>query len=246
MNAVPIWFARAACLVAFLVGGSIFAYADELADFNSALESVSAHNRTAIGYLRTENIDLASLEVDRLRDGWTRFTERFAGNRPHAFDGNTLYGNLFTTVNARLVGADLMLKIGRPDAARISLNGIRNDFYDLRKASGVMVLADCIRDANAKMDELMIYNDRALDWNTVGTAGEIREKASAYASALDRCDRTAADAVRKSPEFRRLVDGAKASLALIPQATAAHDSDLLHRILIELRSFDNLLGFRFG
>ena len=52
--------------------------------------------------------------------------------------------------------------------------------------------------------------------------------------------------LRKAPEFRRLVDGAKAGLALIPKAIATRDSDLLHRVLIELRSFDNLLAFRFG
>jgi hypothetical protein len=63
---------------------------------------------------------------------------------------------------------------------------------------------------------------------------------------LERCDGMAGDAVRNEPEFRRLVDGAKASLALIPQAVATRDGDLLHRVLIELRSFDNLLAFRFG
>ena len=52
--------------------------------------------------------------------------------------------------------------------------------------------------------------------------------------------------MRATPEFRRLVDGAKASLALIPKAIATRDTDLLHRVLIELRSFDNLLAFRFG
>jgi hypothetical protein len=52
--------------------------------------------------------------------------------------------------------------------------------------------------------------------------------------------------VRKTPEFRRLVDGARAGLALIPKAIATRDTNLLHRILIELRSFDNLLAFRFG
>jgi hypothetical protein len=52
--------------------------------------------------------------------------------------------------------------------------------------------------------------------------------------------------VQKSPEFRRLVDGAKASLSLTPKAIATQDTDLLHRVLIELRSFDNLLAFRFG
>jgi hypothetical protein len=63
---------------------------------------------------------------------------------------------------------------------------------------------------------------------------------------LDRCDGMADDAVRKAGEFRRLVDGAKASLTLIAKAIATRDSDLLHRVLIELRSFDNLLAFRFG
>ena len=51
-----------------------------------------------------------------------------------------------------------------------------------------------------------------------------------------------ATTVRAAPEFRRLVDGAKASLLLIPKAIATRDADLLHRVLIELRSFDNLVG----
>jgi len=92
----------------------------------------------------------------------------------------------------------------------------------------------------------MVYDGRALDLSSAGATDQITNKASTYGSALDRCDRTAGDAVRASPEFRRLVDGARASLALIPKAIATHDSNLLHRVLIELRSFDNLLDFRFG
>jgi hypothetical protein len=52
--------------------------------------------------------------------------------------------------------------------------------------------------------------------------------------------------VRLSPEFRRLVDGALASLAQVPAAVAAGDSDLLRRLVSELQSFDRLLSFRFG
>ena len=240
------WLARIACLALALLGGAIAAKADDLADFNAAIESASAHNRVAIGYLRTGNEDLASLEIDRLRDAWIRLTERFSGSRPEVFAGNPLYGRLFTGVSARLVGADLMLKTGRLDAARNSLDTIRGDLYELRKASGVMVLADCVRDANTTMDALMIYNDRALDWSNPETRKAIANTTSLYGSVLDRCDGIASETVRKAPEFRRLVDGAKASLSLIPNAIATQDSDLLHRVLIELRSFDNLLAFRFG
>ena len=240
-----LWVARVAFLIIALLGGNS-ARADDLADFNAAVEAASAHNRVAIGYLRTGNIDLASLEIDRLRDAWDRFTERFSGKRPDAFANNPLYGKLFTGVSARLVGADLMLRTGRLDAARDSLNAIRGDLYNLRKASGVVVLADCVRDANMTMDALMVYNDRALNWDDSEIRSGVVKKASSYGAELDRCDGIANKAVRMAPEFRRLVVGAKASLALIPKAIAARDSDLLHRVLIELRSFDNLLSFRFG
>ena len=243
---MPSCLARAACLALVLLAGFNAAKAGDLADFNAAVENASAHNRVAIGYLRTGNADLASLELDRLRESWGRLAERFAGKRPDAFDGNPLYGNIWTGISARLVAADLMLKTGRPEAASQSLTAIRADLYELRKASGIVVLADCVRDANGVMDALMVYNDRALDFAKPETRFGIANKASIYGHVLERCDGIAADAVRQSPEFRRLVDGAKASLALIPQAIEKRDGNLLHRLLIELRSFDNLLAFRFG
>ncbi|MGB8555758.1 MAG: hypothetical protein WCD83_01730 [Pseudolabrys sp.] len=241
---MPFWVARVACLALALSGG--VARGDDLADFNAAVEAVSAHNRVAIGYLRTGNADLASLEIDRLRDFWNRLNERFSGKRPNAFEGNALYGKLFTAVNARLVGAEIMLKTGRLEAASDALNSVRRDLYDLRKASGVVVLADCVRDANATMDALMIYNDRAIDWDKSEIRSGLAQKATSYEAFLDRCDGIASETVRTAPEFRRLVDGAKASLSLIPKAIATRDADLLHRVLIELRSFDNLLAFRYG
>ena len=240
-----LWVARVAYLIIALLGGNS-ARADDLADFNAAVEAASTHNRVAIGYLRTGNIDFASLEIDRLREAWDRFTKHFSGKRPDAFANNPLYGKLFTGVSARLVNADLMLRTGRLDATRDSLNAIRGDLYDLRKASGVVVLADCIRDANMTMDALMVYNDRALNWDDSKIRSGVAKKASSYGAELDRCDGIAKEPVRTAPEFRRLVDGAKASLALIPKAIATRDSNLLHRVLIELHSFDNLLSFRYG
>jgi len=219
------------------------ARADDLSDFNAAVEAAAAHNRVAIGYLRTGNADLAALEVDRLRAAWARVGER---KRPAPFAGNALYVTVMTDIAMRLVTADMMLNAGRADAARQSLIGIRDGLYDLRKSAGIVVLADCVRDANAQMDALMVYNDRALDWDKAGVTADVADKAARYSQTLTRCDTTADGAIRKEPEFRRLIDGAQASLALIPKAVVGRDTNLLHRVLIELRSFDNLLAFRFG
>lgn len=243
---MPSRLARVACLGFLLAAGVTGARAGDLGDFNSAAETVSAHNRVAIGYLRTGNADLASLEIDRLRAAWSKLAKRFAGKRPDAFDGNTLYGVAFTDIPTRLVTADMMLNSNRPQAARKALLAVRDDLYNLRRSAGIVVLADCVRDANQAMDAFMGYNKRELDWSAPETRFDIAAKAAIYGYAVARCDAMASEAVRKDAEFRRLVDGVKASLTLMPKAIATRDSGMLHRILIELRSFDNLLAFRFG
>lgn len=245
------WACRARGAILGLVlalagGGQDPAWAGDLAAFNAAVESTAAHNRVAIGYLRTGNLDLALLEIDRLREAWTKLEARFSAKRPDAFDGNALYGSLWTRTNTRFAGIDLMIKMGKPEAVAASLQGLRGDLYDMRKTSGITVLADCVRDSNAAMQALGAYDGRTLDWNKPETNFGIASNAAIYGHILERCDGMAAPAIRGEPEFRRLIDGAKASLTFIPAAIATRDGNLLHRVMIELRSFDNLLSFRFG
>jgi hypothetical protein len=240
--------ARAAILVfALLAGaGAQAAEGGNLADFNAAVERAEAHNRVALGYLRTGNYDLAALEIDRLRAAWGQLSERFSDKRPDAFDNNPVYVEAMTDIATRLVTVDLMVKMGKADGARQSLAGIRADLYKLRSSAGIVVLADCVYDANAAMDALMVYNDPKIDLSKQQTRDAITAKAKTYRQALDRCDATASATVRKNDEFRRLIDGARNGLAPLPHALETRDVNQLHRILIELRSFDNLLAFRFG
>ena len=237
-------FARAAVLACALMPA--LAGAGELADFNAAVETAAAHNRIALGYLRTGNADLAALEIDRMRETWGKVASRFA-KPPDALTADIqLYRNTMLDITTRLVTASMMLDTGRPQVARDALVAIRDELSQLRKVNGIVVLADCVKDAGQAMDELFVYNDRKLDWSKLATSHDIAGKASVLAHTLTRCDGLAGKTTRESPEFRRLIDGAKAGLALIPNAVAARDADLLHRVLIELRSFDNLLAFRFG
>lgn len=219
-----------------------FARADELADFNAAVENAAAHNRVALGYLRTGNTDLASVEIDRAREAWQAVVAAH-GKPPAVFKDRKRYTTVMTDVSMRLVTADMMLTSGRPQNAAQSLAAIRAELSDLRQSAGIELLADCVFKANAVMEELMAYNDRTLDFTK---AGDLANKAKRYGALLDRCDSLASARVRKEPEFRRLIDGAKASLALIPKAIEDKDGGRVHRVLDELRSFDNLLAFRFG
>jgi hypothetical protein len=236
-------FVLPVCL-ALMMAATVPAEADDLADFNVAVEAAAVHTRTAIGYLRTGNADLASLEIDRLRKDWSQLVQRFSGHRPKAFDGNNLYGKTLVGISARLVAVDLMLNTGRLDNAREGLEAVRGDLYALRKSAGVVVLADCIYDSNKAAATFMAYDAPGLDWSKSGQA--VADSAVAYKDILTRCNGLASEALRNDPEFRRLIDEAQTELAKVKQAAKNHDSAQLHRIVGSLRAIDNLLAFRFG
>ncbi len=222
------------------------AIAGDLDAFNAAIEQTAAHNRAAIGYLRTENVDLAAVELQDMQKAWGAVAERFGGDRPDKFRDNELYVTMLVDVPTRIVGALIMINFGRPDIAGASLQAIRREFSAVRRASGVEVLADCVLDANDAMEAFSVYRDDPPDWEKPAVTADVAAKAEAFGAAIRRCDALAPDAIRSKPEFRRLVDGVAASLTFVPKAIASRDSDLLHRVIGELRAFDNLLSFRYG
>ncbi|MBI3435594.1 MAG: hypothetical protein HY056_11030 [Proteobacteria bacterium] len=220
--------------------------ADELADFHAAVERAAAHNRVALGYLRNANVDLAALELERMRDAWGALASQFGGARHPALRDNDRFVAMMVDVPTRVVAALLMLDMGRSDAAAASLEAIRQSLSAMRRAGKIEVLADCVLDANAAMRPLLAFDESPPDWNAAQARGDIADKTAAYMSILRRCERVAPAAISGAGEFRRLFDGALASAGLIGKAAADADNQLLHRILIELRSFDRLMTFRFG
>jgi hypothetical protein len=220
--------------------------ADELASFNAAIEDVASHSRAALGYLRGQNTGLAGVELAQMKDAWSAFAQRFGRDRPEKFRDNALYVTMLVDVPTRIVAAMIMVNFGRPDVAAGSLQAIRQELSAVRRGSGVELLADCVLDANAAMDAFLAYQDAPPDWNRPATVTDFAARAAAYGAAIARCDAMAASSLSRGDEFHRLVDGIAAALALVPKAIAARDDDLVHRVIIELQSLDDLLAFRYG
>jgi len=236
-------FAAALAGLALAVG---VAAADDLADFNAAVENAARHNRVALGYLRTDSVDLAVLELEKMQEAWGALVSRFGKAPPAAFQGKPLFTEVLVDVPVRVVGTLLQLDMGRTDAARASLQSIRVRLSELRKQGGVTVLADCVLDANAAMAAFFKFDDSPPDWSKAASVNDFKASATALTMVAYRCDRMASPEIRRDPEFRRLIDGTIASLDFVPKAIATRDNELVHRLIGELRAFDNLLVFRYG
>ncbi|HVG51319.1 MAG TPA: hypothetical protein VM867_06785 [Xanthobacteraceae bacterium] len=222
------------------------AFADDLADFNAAVERAAAHNRAALGYLRTESVDLAAVELNRMKTAWGDLTGRFGATPPAALRDNKLYTETLVDVPVRIVTATMMLDFGRVEIARNSLQAIRLSLSNLRRESGIEILADCVLDYSAVMAVFLAYDNSPPDWKQPEMASELASRAAAVEKTAKRCDSLASEKVRAQPEFRRLIDGTLESLAFVPKVIETRDNDMLHRLIGELRAFDNLLVFRYG
>ena len=227
---------RPIAVALLLLGAAATARADDLEGFNRAVEAAMGHHRVASGYLRTGNLDLAVLELESMRAAWGKVMSL---PRPAAFRDPERYSATLLDISTRLGDVLPVLDRGATDVARNSLDAMRASLSQLRRANGVTVLADCVLDANLAMDALFAFDGRPM-------AAELSGKAEDYRTTLQRCDGMAPSGIRDHAEFRRLIDGALASLAQFPKAIETRDADLLHRLLIELRSFDHLLAFRYG
>lgn len=188
-----------------------------------AMEAVLASRRAAAAYLRTENPDLALIEIERL-------VRQLKGS-----EHETAALNAARAAEARdLAGA------GREIAA------LGERLAEERRRRGYRLLADCIGEASAAYSRLDRHRREPPDLSRADSVAAIVAAAADADSALARCDGEVAGPARTADEFRRLVDGARQSLRQVPNAARRGDRGLLHRYLIELRSFEQLLLFRYG
>src|SRR5262245_21898424 len=211
----------AACIGTLLATGIVaagpvdYGPADELTDFNAAIEMAAAHNRVALGYLRTENVDLASLELERMHSAWVEVMRLYGQNPPAAFRTNPRYAATLDEVRFYVTTAIAMLSSGQFGAAREALETIRRRLHRLRQASGIEVLADCVIETNAAMARFFAFDATPPDLTKPEIAADVANKAAQLAAAAKRCDDIAPPEVRQNPEFRRLLDGIAASLAYV-------------------------------
>lgn len=234
-------------MLAWLIsaGGGLSAEPGRLADFGSAIQSIMANLRSAASYARTGNIALAQVETDDAAAGWKNLTERAKAPPLPPYPAAALV-DFLGRGRERLDAATAELGRGDSSAAEGELHALRQSFHDLRRRSGLYDLGDCVFELAPAMETLRAAAAGFGAQPARAGAEAIVAAASAFRDRLRRCDDWAVADVAKQPEFRRLIDGAIASAGEISHAAMSGDGPLVHRYLIELQSYAQLLDFRFG
>jgi hypothetical protein len=234
-------------LLAWLVatGPGLGAEAGKPADLSTAVQSIMANLRTAASYARTGNIALAQIESEEAMAAWKMLQGSATATPLPPYQPPALQ-EFLTAGRAQLAAAIGALSGGDNVGAGRDLAAIRRSFHDLRRQSGLYDLGDCVFEVAPAMDGLRRaatgFGAQPALSRAEGTIGA----AAAFRDRLQRCNDWAGAEVARQPEFRRLIDGAIASAGEIGHAAMAGDGPLVHRYLIELQSYAQLLDFRFG
>ena len=215
------------------------------ADFASTIQSIMANLRSAASYVRTGNIALARIETDDAVAGWKDLPASAAATPLPLYPPAALV-DFLRNGSERLGAASAGLASGDNVAAGRELLALRQSFHDLRRSSGLYDLSDCVFEIAPSMEQLRLAASHLNAQPARADAEDIVAAASAFRDRLLRCDTWASADISKEPEFRRLIDGAVASSREIGHAATAGDGPLVHRYLIELQSYAQLLDFRFG
>jgi hypothetical protein len=211
-------------------------------DLRTLIEGFQAYRRVAIGYLRTQNGDLGAVEIEHLRDRWIADRRKLSP----ATATDTAISAALARTEALVADSLKATDGGDVERAQRLLEDAALPLDTWRKANGIRLFSDCIADITAAYEPLDRYRVSSPDLADRSTGDGIASDSNRTIAMLDRCDREATEEVRREPEFRRLIDGMLTSLRQMPEAVRARDRARLHRLLIEQRSFERLLTFRFG
>ncbi|SME89077.1 hypothetical protein SAMN06265365_101174 [Tistlia consotensis] len=222
------------------------AAASDLSRYNAAVEAAYGHYRSAVFYLHNGNPAVADLELQDAVDAWRSGVLPFLTSPPDAYADDGEFDDALQEVAVRLQKAEALAANAEIEPAAEQLQPIRPRLAALRKRNGQRVFADCVEDANAAMDRLWEFRDARLDFGDRDQMNALRYAVSVTHFLYKRCQDEAPAETAKAPEFQRIVGGAVASLATLPEAIDQADAQRVVNLLRELRSYDRLFWLTFG
>ena len=130
------WALSAALLVAlvlqwFMIPAS--ARADDQAELRAALESAAARYEIVMAALEKGGRDQTAAEVRRFRESWQDLIMKFGSQPPAPGAEQEDTAGMFMQVDARIVGALVVIDIGGRDAARLALAPIGETLAELTR-----------------------------------------------------------------------------------------------------------------
>ncbi len=196
---------------------------------------INPHLRTAVAYLRTENLDFAALSLEEL------IAIEPASNIPASL------ALAATSVISEAETALAEIDDGKVSPARNRLLGLREALFIINRENNIEVFDDCIWAVRKAGPSLWHYHRNKPDFTDIKQRQQVVTATSNYLTQIEKCETIAPDEIKADVEWNRVALGAITSLRRInSESIPNNDVGQFIRFIRELRSLNNLLYFRYG
>tara|TARA_R110000772_G_scaffold49123_4_gene112529 strand:+ start:85343 stop:86134 length:792 start_codon:yes stop_codon:yes gene_type:complete len=222
------------------------ALAADAGEFDSLVDEAQNGYRAALFYARTGNAALAGIELRQTQAVWDEILAKFGAAPPLPYAKDSRFAADLKAITGRIAkGADL-LDDEKSKAAREELEPVRDLIYGLRDRAGRKGYSECVTDLNRHMAVLFKWRHARPDFSIPGVSDDVMQAALKYRDILRACRAMAPDVKKNADDFKRIYDGADASISSMPAAVERKDPLGVVNILRELMSFDRILYFKLG
>ena len=122
----------------------------DLEQFVAALEQAQLQYQIVLRTLEKSGREQTAAEVRLFRQAWQQVINRLDKNRPEQFGTDESYAAIMTQIDARVVGALIVIDIGSREAARSALAPIGDTLAKLRERATPPQQSDGLQNQEAK------------------------------------------------------------------------------------------------
>ena len=230
---------RGILLAAALTIASGVCYAGPFQDFENQARTAYGAYRAALFSTNTGNVEKSIAAVEKFSQGWSGLTTKWSANPPPQYSTDAAFAKDMMEISAIASKSLTQARTGDLKTSHVTLERIRDMLTDIRRRNGVISYSDHVNEYHAHMEHVL----RA---RYAGDRNRLSADAGVLAYLAKRLETEAPSAYRQDTDFKKALDGVKASVSEFVKAVATSDVSAIGAARKRLKKPYAMLFVRWG
>lgn len=223
------------------LAASSSAFAGPVADFEAGFRDTYASYRMALFATNTGNADKSKHAIGEFDSRWDALVSENAKTPPPHYADDPAWGSTLTEVSDAIAKAGQLAEQGKLADAHEVLEHVRDAIGELHARNGIVLFSDRMNAYHATMETVI-----GLPVTDAAGKQKLLEQSAVLAYLAEDMLKAPPVEARGNPEFDKLAEAVKASVAALQDAVRSGDEAAIKAALSGLKKPYSMLFVKFG
>ncbi|MBU2484556.1 MAG: hypothetical protein KKG78_05670 [Alphaproteobacteria bacterium] len=230
----------AVSLIVALTAAS-FALAGPVADFETGFRTTYASYRMALFATNTGDAEKSKHAIGEFDSRWDALVSESAATPPPHYADDPAWGTTLTEVSDSIAKAGQLAEQGKLADAHEVLEHVRDAIGELHARNGIVLFSDRMNAYHARMEQVI-----GLPVTDAAGKQQLLEQSAVLAYLAEDMLKAPPVEARGNPEFEKLAEAVKASVAALQTAARSGDEGAIKAAASGLKKPYSMLFLKFG